>query len=440
MVLDDFRRAESWGARAPYYEGHDSFYSYGLPSPLKSSPASLSLDEHGLQDAGFDLEYKRGVATLAAEPSWALLGPAESLSISSRNLSAAAAWSPDEFHVFVRSAKDILQHKMLRAGTWSEWESPAAVAGLKDEIGLAMSFNATAVSWRLCGTDVSTGCSESQRRLDVFYPDSSGSLRQLGYDGSWATADLGGVAASDPVAVSWGDDRLDIFVLGTDSKLQHINYVPDAWSAWESAPFSDHTWLSGERPTATSPGIGKLDVFGRGSDKGLQRFYWDGSGNWKWNDCAFSVNDLIAQAGLVSGLTSQPIAVSMTAGRSDVFIRGADLSLWTAVAHDDSCGEWKSLGKPGGMNMMGAPTAISRAPGRIAAYARAADSSLWAREWTGLIWTEWAMVATEVAGDMTAALSGRGTELLASKAEGLSSLHWHSVGALWKPSSGSPAP
>jgi hypothetical protein len=49
--------------------------------------------------------------------------------------------------------------------------------------------------------------------------------------------DLGGQCASPPAAVSWGADRLDIFVVGNDSSLYHKAWTGTAWApsptGWE---------------------------------------------------------------------------------------------------------------------------------------------------------------------------------------------------------------
>jgi hypothetical protein len=124
--------------------------------------------------------------------------------------------------------------------------------------------------------------------------------------------------------------------------------------------------------------------------------------------------------------------------RSDAFVRGSDQALWTVAVMSGVCGEWNSLGKPAGMNLIGNPTAISRAPGRLEVYVRARDSSLWTRQWTGVVWTDWTMVGTGLDNDATATLSGRGTEIFAPGSAGLSNIHWHSIGALWKAPSADP--
>jgi hypothetical protein len=65
---------------------------------------------------------------------------------------------------------------------------------------------------------------------------------------------------SGPAAASWAEDRLDVFVKGTDNAVWHL-WWDGAWNGWESLGGTiNHT------PAAVSWGRDRIDVFGCGTD------------------------------------------------------------------------------------------------------------------------------------------------------------------------------
>ena len=89
---------------------------------------------------------------------------------------------------------------------------------------------------------------------------------------------LGGQIQYGPAAVSWGGDRLDLFVVGMNGNLFHRAGSPSgAWGPWES--------LGGvltASPAAMSFSPGTLGVFGRGADGQLWTIAWTGSAWTPW--------------------------------------------------------------------------------------------------------------------------------------------------------------
>ncbi len=89
---------------------------------------------------------------------------------------------------------------------------------------------------------------------------------------------MGGVCTTAPTVVSWGSDRLDVFVLGTDSALYHKWWDGSAWGP----SVTGYEYLGGvctDEPRVVSWGTNRLDVFVTGTDKQLYHKWWDGS-NW----------------------------------------------------------------------------------------------------------------------------------------------------------------
>jgi hypothetical protein len=120
---------------------------------------------------------------------------------------------------------------------------------------------------------------------------------------------LGGSLTSDPGAVSWGANRIDVFVRGTQNGLFHKWWDGAQWAGWEGLGGS---LGSGPDPTALGPG--SLDVFYLVPAGTL--FGRSYSGGWR---PARSLN-------LTGG--SAPGAVSSSAGISDVFVLGSGNSLY----------------------------------------------------------------------------------------------------------------
>jgi hypothetical protein len=85
---------------------------------------------------------------------------------------------------------------------------------------------------------------------------------------------------SDPAVISWGDSRLDIFVVGTDRALYHKWWDGSAWGpSFDGFESLGGTCIAG--PYVTSSGPDRLDVFITGSDNSLYQRSWNGS---TWSD------------------------------------------------------------------------------------------------------------------------------------------------------------
>ena len=209
-----------------------------------------------------------------------------------------------------------------------------------------------------------TAVSWSANRIDVFARGPDNALWHKWYDGQWSGWEsLGGSLASGPDVASWGSGRLDVFVRGTDNTLQH-KWYDGQWSQWENLGGG----LSSD-PAAVSWGPGRLDVFARGADNGLwHRWYANGWSGWE---------------GLGGTLASAPDVASWGSGRLDVFVRGTDNTL----QHKWYSGQWSGWEGLGG-GLSSDPSAVSWGAGRIDVFARGADNGLWHR-WYANTWSGW---------------------------------------------------
>ncbi len=77
---------------------------------------------------------------------------------------------------------------------------------------------------------------------------------------------LGGVLVSQPHAVSWGPNRLDVFGVGTDHAVWHRWWDGSNWGGWESLGGSVISPVS-----ATSWAANRLDLFVLGTNSALYR-------------------------------------------------------------------------------------------------------------------------------------------------------------------------
>ena len=107
-------------------------------------------------------------------------------------------------------------------------------------------------------------------------------------------------------AVSWGDDRIDLFWVSPDDGLTHRSFRDGRWDAPES--------LGGtlaSAPAATAWAVDQLQVFAIFPDSALWNRYWDGSAWHAWES-------------LGGELTGTPAASSWSADRIDVWAPGRD--------------------------------------------------------------------------------------------------------------------
>jgi hypothetical protein len=194
---------------------------------------------------------------------------------------------------------------------------------------------------------------------------------------------LGGVATASPAVASWGPNRLDLFVRGTDNALYHRFWDGSAWSGWESLGGA----LVGG-PAAVSWGPNRLDVFVEGTDSALYHRFWDGSAWSGWERFGDGT------------LTSAPAIASWASGRLDLFVRGTDDALY----HRFYAGAWSGWERLGGQ-LASAPGTVSWAPNRIDVFAASAtDASLAHTSWDGT-WHNWESLGGQLANSAPAVAS-----------------------------------
>ena len=111
-------------------------------------------------------------------------------------------------------------------------------------------------------------------------------------------------------AVSWGEGRIDLFWVDSESALAHAAFFEEAWTAPESL---GGTLASG--PAVTARAVDQMQVFAIFPDHQLWNRYWDGTSWHDWES-------------LGGELTGTPGASSWGPDRIDVWAKGHDGRTW----------------------------------------------------------------------------------------------------------------
>jgi hypothetical protein len=181
----------------------------------------------------------------------------------------------------------------------------------------------------------------------------------------------------DPSVVSMGPYLIDVFVQGTDNALWTKSLRSGTWTGY--------TQLGPEPiagpPTAVSWGPNRIDVFVQGTDNALWWKFWNGS---SWSG--------YTQLGPKSFL-GQPAVVARGPNLLDVFVQATDGTLWTNRTLDGL--HWSGYTQLGPSPIAGPPTAVSWGPNRIDVFVKGTDNALWTKSWNGASWSGYTQLGTE---------------------------------------------
>lgn len=177
--------------------------------PAVASWAPYRIDAFGISSGGLMHRFSRDYGkTFSA---WETLGqPAAGLQL--QGTPAVASRGPRKVDVFAAASDGTVWGGGWDSSGWAPWAKLALPGGpwaSLNTIGLS--------SWWL-------------NRYDMFLVDKSGGIRQLISTDSGRTWGLGthfgppsGTSiSSGPAAISWGPNRIDIFVIGADKNLWHL--------------------------------------------------------------------------------------------------------------------------------------------------------------------------------------------------------------------------
>ena len=181
-------------------------------------------------------------------------------------------------------------------------------------------------------------------RLDTFVVGTNAGLYHKAWDGNaWLPSvsgydDLGGQCASPPAVASWGPNRLDIFVVGTNGGLYHKAWDGNAWLPSVSG-YDDLGGQCASPPAVASWGPNRLDIFVVGTNGNLYHKAWNGNA---WLPSVSGYDDLGGQC------ASPPAVASWGPNRLDIFVVGTNGNLyhkaWNGNAWLPSASGYDDLG------------------------------------------------------------------------------------------------
>jgi hypothetical protein len=194
--------------------------------------------------------------------------------------------------------------------------------------------------------------------------------------------DLGGVCRNDPAVASWGHDRLDVFVIGTDGALYHKWWDGAQWGP-SATGFEFMGGSIAGNPAAVSWDHDRLDVFVVGTDGGLYHKAWNGS-EWLPSLTTYDNLGIPSPGGRIRG---NPAVVSWDHDRLDVFVVGsADGALyhkwWDGAQWGPSATGFEFMG---GI-IVGNPAVASWDHDRLDVFVVGTDGALYHKAWNGWQW------------------------------------------------------
>jgi hypothetical protein len=219
-------------------------------------------------------------------------------------------------------------------------------------------------------------------RLDVFVLGTDRALYHKWWNGAaWGPSvtdyeGMGGVCTSAPQVVAWGPNRLDVFVTGTNSALYHKWWNGAAWGP----SVTDFEYMGGicvGDPRVVSWGSDRLDVFVLGTDRALYHKWWNGAA---WGP---TVTDFEYMGGVCVG---QPEVVAWGPNRLDVFVIGTDRALYHKWFDGSGWGPSVTDYERLGGVCMSAPRVVSWGPNRLDVFVIGTDSALYHKWWNGAAW------------------------------------------------------
>lgn len=196
--------------------------------------------------------------------------------------------------------------------------------------------------------------------------------------------DRGGLLISEPTACSWGYNRSDAFVVGTDGACYHQYWDGANWSAYENLGgnfkvINLPTMMAAFPLTSVSWGKHHLDVYGRGTDGAIYQKWWnEGASKWEgWNKIGDNTFD------------DAPKAVCWSSGRVDLFVIGKDNALWHNYWDENlnskQWGGWESLG---GFIKKGTLSVVSQAKGKLDIFGIGGDDAIYVKRFDNG-WKDW---------------------------------------------------
>jgi hypothetical protein len=287
--------------------------------------------------------------------------------------------------------------------------SSDAAAGEVTQLGVRDSqyaWHARCWNQHCTGTEHEGFASNPAWYTDAMYSASAGVTRNVSARFGWAKDRnhvIGHGQKSVPGWSTWASPNL-----GIDP---NCNTHTDPGAYWDWTKYmgmvNNATTVSAGDPSAVSWSANRIDVFIRGSTGALQHKNWDGAAWSGWENLGGTI---------VGG----PDACSTAAGRLDVFARGTDNALY----HIYYQAGWSAWEKLGGV-ITSDPSAVASGNGRIDVFARGSDNAIWTISYQNG-WSAWSSLGGTSVGSPDAASWGAGR--LDVVIPGSNNSIWHRAG------------
>ena len=284
------------------------------------------------------------------------------------------------------------------SGDWDFWQysDSGAVSGVSGGVDVDV-INGTSVtpyvattthvgSWHFPWTSIGgsfsaniASCSWAANRLDMLGVGLNGGIYHKAWNGAWSPAStswesLVGTYGTnwhgDIGAVSWGANRIDFFVQGTNNHCYHGYYTTAGLGGMQDlgGVFDANIGFG-----AAAWGANRLDVFGVSPGVALYHNAWNGTAWSGW----------VSLGGI---LTSTPAAVSWGPNRIDVFSRGTNSECFQIAWNGSS---WSSfLGRGGEFDNYGYGAA-SQGSGLLDVFGIGTNDEIYQLDWDGNSWDSW---------------------------------------------------
>ncbi|HKQ75090.1 MAG TPA: hypothetical protein VJ810_15445 [Blastocatellia bacterium] len=248
--------------------------------------------------------------------------------------------------------------------------------------------------WRLVGghgasASSVTIVSRAPHMLDVFMRGEDNGIYTAAWDanaaqgewrGWWRIVNGQGAASSNIAAVSRHPNKLDVFILGTNSRIFTAawdqNVANGQWRGWWQ--ILDRQAAAGTCVAAIARHAEQLDIFIVGADRHVYTAAWNQRvANAAWQGWWPVLNFKVRQGSWIT-------AVSRGPDKLDIFAIGEDSRVWTAawdqnVANGQWRGWWTILDlKVGPINSL---AAVARRPHQLDVFAVGEDRTVWTAAW-----------------------------------------------------------
>lgn len=238
-----------------------------------------------------------------------------------------------------------------------------------------------------------TAVARGKDKLDVFVAGSDGQIYTAAWDpavgndwrGWWRVGDVKVPHGGYITAVSRSTDKIDLFVVDVNGKIRSAAWEPsftDGWHGWWE--INGGMAAPGAPVTAVSRSKDKIDIFVVGTDSRVWSAAWEPSATSQWFGW-WPIGDV-----RLPGWAAVNV-VSRSKDKLDLFVTDVNGVIRTAAWEPTFTDGWRGWWEiSGGRAMPGAPvSAVSRNKDVIDIFVVGTDGRVWSAGWAGGTAADW---------------------------------------------------